>query len=284
MWGSREYGPNTGQVKRFIERLQDLSPDEWRQVREAADVARAAYSSLDWRDIEAAHKEKYGEAPWLDAASHAVRRADWMDPQDVFIAHSAVLALADAEVITPRQFGVAYAPFAEIIPIQHLGHGKAPGVKKPPDTLPGRFVSRLNSLPLAQWDEIWRLAYAVQEAVGVDAINAAEDAETNAVGDRKDDVIDLLRAKEDLYRDWPESEFVLHESLYQAIGDRVQRSDWATSMTQRLGNTIEGVTLAADRALGALVFRDAITPKQFWTLYAPFAAAIPPESLEVKRL
>jgi hypothetical protein len=288
MWGSKEYGPNTGQVKRFIERLRHLSPEEWEQVLDALAVARAAYEPLDWRDIESAHKDKYGDAPWLQAVDKETRLADWVDADHVFhsmAAHAAALALADAEVMTPRQFAIAYAPFAEVIPVESLGPGKAHATKKLPDTLAGRFASRVNTLPLAEWQRVHWLAYAIQEAIGADAIEAAEDAVLDAVHDRPGDVQDLLLAKQALYENqWPLDEFALHEALYRGVGAKFGRSGWSDAMVQRMENLVESVTAAAERAMEALVFRDAITPKQFWTLYAPFAAAIPPESLEVKSL
>jgi len=195
----------------------------------------------------------------------------------------AVIGLVACDVLTVGQFAAAYAPFSSVIPVQSLGVGKAPNVVPPPDTLEERFVLRLHSLSPEAWEQIARIAYVVQDAVGVEAIDAAIDATFEIIEDR------LRRAELDADRfgnlliqaaRCVPTGFDEGRRVVQNLGERFDMGDWASALTARWEAKLDVVRVTAQRAVTALTAGEGVTTKNFAILYAPFAALIPQESLE----
>ena len=139
--GIMSYGPNSSQVIRFLQSLKTLTPDQWDHVSAAEAATRAAYGNLDAREIKDAHDHEYRNDRWLNSLLNQFQMSATPDTirRDV-VSSRAAWALADCEVMAAQQFAAWYAPFAETIPVESLGPGKAPMVTKPPDTVHERFV------------------------------------------------------------------------------------------------------------------------------------------------
>jgi Spy/CpxP family protein refolding chaperone len=286
LFGARagRYGPNSAQVERFLQLVRALTPEQWEQVYDCEAAARAAYGSPDWREIQALHEVEYGKGGWIESLDRSTRMAGWLDGRAAMVAHGAALALADCGVITAGQFTACYAPFAELIPVESLGPGKAHGVAKPPLSLHWRFVTRVTALEPHQWQQVVKTACAVQVAVGLEATYAALDAARDALGSTEfdDEVLSATCAAMDELSDAASVRQL--KGLYEGFGRVAKKPAWAATRIATFESEIRDYILSAQRAVLAVGVKDAITPQQFATLYAPFAALIPFESLEAKRL
>ena len=281
-----QYGPNTRQVQRFIDRLRALTAEDWQQVAAAEPLARAAYGSADWLQIQAMAYSHYGYDRANKFAEGAGKSADAifrMSPPYGPLAHGAVAALVNCELMTAEWFAAEYAPFLEVIPIETLGPGKAPVVAKSPGTIWGRFVTRLKALDPPERQQAARVAYAIQEAVGVDALEAAAHAAVSSLRLQDADSVDPLisaidSAEEDEAQEVGRQAQFLAEALNM---DETRKASWTRAYVAPRETELSALALAAKRAAVALMARDLITGAQFALLYAPFAGLIPESSLEV---
>ena len=282
---SGRFGPNSAQVERFLQAVRNLTPEQWEQVYDARAAAVAAYGHPDWQEIEAAHRAEYGDAGWLDSLGRVTRLANnWLDGQAAIVAHGAVLALADCDVMTAEQFAACYAAFAELIPIESLGPGKAPTVAKPPLSLHERFAMRARALEPHQWQQVVKVAQAVEDAVGIEAIDATIDAVGDALVSTGFDVEVLSAAWADIDDVSEKTSVKQLKGLYERMAGVVKKPAWAAGRIASFDTEIDNYRLAARRAVLAVAARETITPQQFAILYAPFAGLVPIESLEAKRL
>jgi hypothetical protein len=283
----QSYGPNSGQVKRFIERLKTLSSDDWEQVVDANAVTRAAYGYLNWLEIEAAHKTQYGEVRWLDDATKPLRSMNLSISADQHsIAHVAIIALADCEVLTALQFAVMYSPFANVVPVSSIGPGKAPQVEALPTTLHGRFIARTKMLSGPEWSQVTETWAMLDSALGEGVYDAAAEAaqsalmnaaESGTIGEDAVSEAAVIFAPE-YSPGWLED----HRDIVRGIGAFVKRPDWASATVERYENEAIFEKGLARNALAALAVPNAISPQHLAVLYTPFAGPIPLKSLQIE--
>jgi len=285
MFSKQEYGPNTAQVRRFVDRLRALTPTEWEQVRAAEPRARAAYGRPEWTEIQVSAEQEYGRDCQERLLAPATNRLDFVAGLDWHLASSAVMALVVCEALTPAQFAACYGPFADLIPVESLGKGKAPSVSGPPETIWGRFVTRVHALEGPEWQQVVRTALALQDAVGVEATDAALDAAsfekagTDEAECRAEEVNALLESIDSVGQEYVGR---LHGTL-KGVERWIKRDDFADSHRSWIEAELDNFKTAAARALFALAAREYMRPHQFALLYLPFAGLIPVESLEVER-
>ena len=285
MFSGEDYGPNTAQVRRFIDRLRGLTPIEWERIRATEASAKAAYGEPNWTEIQVLAEQQYGRDCEKRLISPAVKRLDFVTGLDHHHASSAVMALVLCEALTPAQFSACYAPFADLIPVESLGKGKAPAVSGPPETIWGRFVTRIHALEGPEWQQVVRTALALQDAVGVEATDAAleaasfEKAGADEAERRAEEVNALLESTDSVGREYVGS---LREVL-KGVERLVKRDDFADSHGSWIEAELDNFKTVAARALFALAARDYMPPQQFALLYLPFAGLIPVESLDVER-
>jgi hypothetical protein len=134
------YGPQTLEIRRFLQRLAALRPEEWAQ-------ATAAYDAL-----QGARRFVAADRALSDAVSRAQReterdaalgplsqllRAPWEAPSDApgeepplapvaEAALAAMLALLVRDVLPASAFATLYEPFATLIPAESLAGSGAP--------------------------------------------------------------------------------------------------------------------------------------------------------------
>lgn len=130
------YGPQTPQIRRFLQRLAALGPDEWARAAAAHEAQqrtprfRGADRALS-AAVAAAQREAERDAA-LGPLVGLVRRdaavaADVPEADDAALdpvaeaALAAVLALLVRDVLSPTAFATLYAPFAALIPVDALG-------------------------------------------------------------------------------------------------------------------------------------------------------------------
>jgi len=262
----RQYGPNNGQVKRFLERLKTLSSDEWKQVVDADAVTRAAYGHLNWLEIEAAHRTQYGEVRWLDDAIKPLRSMNLsISAAQHSIAHNAVMALADCEVLTALRFAAMYSPFANVVPVSSLGPGKAPEVEALPTTLHGRFIARTRMLSGPEWSQVTEtcamLGNALGENVYEEAAEAAfsalsESAESGTVGEEA-----AFEAFAIYSADYSPAWLEGHRSLVRRLGTFLKNPDWASAAIEHYEGEAALEKGIAMNAVAALAVPNAISPQ-----------------------
>lgn len=136
MSASTPYGPNTAQIRRFLQRLAALSASEWGDATrayaelEATPRFRAADRALG------AALERANRSPERDAAMgpllRLVRAADAGEADDgdgdepaldpvAEPALGAVLALLARDLLPEETVRALYSPFAALIPMERLG-------------------------------------------------------------------------------------------------------------------------------------------------------------------
>lgn len=132
------YGPQTPQIRRFLQRLAALAPDEWARAAAAHEAQqrtprfRGADRALS-AAVAAAQREGERDAA-LGPLVRLVRRApapdgapDAPDSDEAALdpvaeaALAAVLALLVRDLLSPTAFETLYAPFAALIPVESLG-------------------------------------------------------------------------------------------------------------------------------------------------------------------
>ena len=285
MFLKQEYGPNTAQVRRFIDRLRALTASDWEQVRAAEARARAAYGSPNSAEIQVAAIGEYGQDHEEKLLNPATKQLDFVTGFDRYLAAEAVMALVLCDIMTPMQFAAWYGPFAELIPVESLGKGKAPSISGAPETILGRFVARVRSLEAPEWQQVVRTAIALQDAVGVDAVDAAleaasfSEARADEADRRAREVSGLIESIDSIGEDYMDK----LDGALKGVGRVIKREDFADSYVQSIEMGLENYKTAAARALFGLAARDYMPPQQFAMLYLPFAGLIPVESLEIRR-
>jgi hypothetical protein len=127
------YGPNTAAVRRFLQRLAALAPDEWAAATQAFSVAEGtpAFRRADRAlaaAVPAAGREAERDAALRpltqllragdDAAGPGGPGADFDPIAPAAVA--AVLGLVMRDVLAQDAFETLYGPFRELIPIERL--------------------------------------------------------------------------------------------------------------------------------------------------------------------
>lgn len=129
------YGPQTPQIRSFLERLEALDMEQLRQAirtwrEELSDgwheadqaVATAMRDSRRHEEQEAvleALYEVFRRAPWF-TAEHPGARIAASDATAQYIATSALLALLVCDRLAPEYLHTLYQPFASLIPLAEL--------------------------------------------------------------------------------------------------------------------------------------------------------------------
>jgi hypothetical protein len=128
--GPRPYGPNTPAVRRFLQRLAALAESDWAAAADAfaASEGTSAFASAD--QALAIAIERSGRAADRDAVLgpllQLVRRpatepaAEPVEHPVAAAALGAVLALVVHDVLDEGAFGVLYAPFTTLVPLDAL--------------------------------------------------------------------------------------------------------------------------------------------------------------------
>jgi hypothetical protein len=144
---AEEFGPNRGQVERFLAVVPTLSRAAWASTAKQELAGRAAYGWAEFSELELASYRELRER----RANRLLKTID-SKLQPVPSSHErhrasiAVLALAFAEQFTLSHFAANYAAFNEAIPVSSLGAGSAPALPATPAASWFRFVTRLVAL------------------------------------------------------------------------------------------------------------------------------------------
>jgi hypothetical protein len=120
-----KYGPNTQQVKRFIERVKALTPEQRASTEFEEHFAKSAFGSANNYYVQVASESRYGkdhEEKVLGPASKSLRDATAdLDPRFRMRAGSALMALALCDgVMNAEEFSTWYGPLARVIPIDSV--------------------------------------------------------------------------------------------------------------------------------------------------------------------
>ena len=134
-------------ASRFLARLSELSPDQWRALGRPGDDPTVDDPTLDGAAAPPAlaaalralalpgRREAYTVlVEWLDALATPVLAAAAADPgwstadaaRALARAERAALALLVSDALSPRWFAELYAPFAPVLPIAALRQPAAP--------------------------------------------------------------------------------------------------------------------------------------------------------------
>src|SRR5687767_9441120 len=116
------YGPNSGQVKRFIERVGTLSEEERKSTELEEALTRSAFGERNNYYVQVAAMSAYGndhEEKLLGAAGKKLREAASSDSRFYFRAQTAMMAVALCkDVMDPGEYAAWYGPFARLIPVK----------------------------------------------------------------------------------------------------------------------------------------------------------------------
>ena len=129
------FGPGTLAVRRFLEAIQRLTIEQWREVIEAwrttvTDAWHDAGSAVAAAVTESARRQAREEL--LSELGEITRRTRWnggdragdssqaMESTAHYVASLAALALLVRDRITRREFDALYLPFRGVIPLESL--------------------------------------------------------------------------------------------------------------------------------------------------------------------
>jgi hypothetical protein len=122
-----EYGPNTDQVHRFLQLLDQLTPEEWGRVMQAWGgvdaTALRTWPKPTWMGAWRAAEEAAGRAQLQDAVSRVARAAADVAGRSGGSADAtsmAAMALVVRPMISPPTFAILYEAFAGVIPVEKL--------------------------------------------------------------------------------------------------------------------------------------------------------------------
>ena len=266
-----ELGPNASQAIRFLDRVTQLNEEDWRGIEGLQPIALSAFGECEWSTIELTAFRSLHEAGATALLEGVQRRLPpTLPPQLALAATTATMSLALSGELEDTVVIAGYGPFTEVIPSVSLGDGLAPVMPPPPTTPWARFVTRFRAVD--NWMAPVELAYSVQHAVGVVAIDAAieatnpEEPEFLQVGQR-----DLLAIVDEKMRTQTRG--------FDLIGSALKQPEFSEAHKRRFETLGDTLWIAAARALMAVQSYRRMPDKEFAILYTPFASAIPIRSL-----
>lgn len=282
-------GPNSAQVKEFLRRLERLSPQQWSQVQEDSARAKAAFIRHAAPEPEGVLKHAGAGEDWINAALRDLfKQRESLKLGDVLTEHAAIglgaeatMALTVCAEIEPSEFAARYGAFSKVIPLPTLGRGLAPAMPAIPETVPERFFTWVQALDGPDWNSVLQIDRAMEVAFGIQQSSAALDAAVAAI-ERLGDASLATRVLDQL--DQELTAFRMQKSAVRSVAGFLERetskhSDWGEQAQDRIDKQEQAAKEIAIRAAAALLAGDGISDSEFWTLYLPFAALIPPNTL-----
>ncbi len=291
-----KYGPNTQQVKRFIERVKKLTPEQRESTELEEKLAKSAFGSVNSYYVQVASESRYGknhEEKILGPACKALREATAdCEPQFCRRTEPAVTALVLCDgVMNAEEFSTWYGPLARVIPIDSLGEGLAPKMA-PASFFPAeRFVTRVRRLD--DWRGFESAHSMLLDAVGGNerhsaAIDAVELLNKAPDGEYQKARLESLNQAFDEIQKLGIDRVEQHEGLWNKIGSSLQREgvtergDWA----QRMADWHKGrddfnsrVRHCCFDGILAVAFVAELAVEHWTYLYVPFEGVIPIDSV-----
>ncbi len=292
-----KYGPNTRQVKRFIERVGALTAKERESADFEAQLASSAFGSSNTYEVQVAAESKYGRDHEEKVIRPARKELDKAigdgDPLFHIRARIALMGLILChEIMDDAEFATWYGPFARIVPIESLGEGLAPKIR-PPSLFPEeRFVTRV--VRIQNWHAIESAHMMLRCAVGSERHGEAIDAAMKIMDEPANGPVQeayresMSRALEDIERLGTGPSFKRSEMGLDMLGSALQREgitkpiDWAIRTANRQfaqAEFIERFRHCCQDAVIALALFGELADEHSYYLYAPFEAVIPIDSV-----
>ena len=270
------YGANSGQVARFVQRVRSLTEAQWSDILARKAGYAAVFGSYDQQLLELDGYKTHGvdqankivESAERDSGLKGAHHERWR------VGMEAILALLYPKVMWPEHFSAAYGPFEHAIPIADLGPGSAPVPLSMPETLGGRFVARLRNFP--NQTGAMEIAFALQDAGGTERIEKAVDAALNS-GIDVDAALEVNSQIAELLREEVAKLTDLSRMVVTKVGGT---EDQVQERSQFYQSQRDGFRLCAFRGAVGLMARALVSDEDFALLYLPFIAFIPPASLE----
>jgi hypothetical protein len=292
-----KYGPNTQQVKRFIERVKTLTPEQRESTEFEEQLSKSAFGSANTYLVQVASTDRYGkdhEEKWLGPATKALGEATaGLDARFRMRTNFALMALALCDgVMNAEEFSTWYGPLARVIPIDSLGEGLAPKIAPASFFPPERFVTRVRRLD--NWRGFESAHGMLLDAVGGNerhgaALQAVEPL-LNKVPDgeyQKANLESLSKAFDEVQKLGIDRSQQL-AGVWDMIGSSLQRegvtepSDWAERMTNwhKGQDDFNGrVRHCCFDGIMAVAFVAELAIEHWTYLYVPFEGVIPIDSV-----
>jgi hypothetical protein len=280
--GRKEFGPRTGQFRRFISSFEALSREQRASISTAALISQACFGPLDVQDLMETTDSRCGGKWYLRVVERSAQLAELDPPKAGAYAMVAAIAVACADVIPRSMFRAAYGPVAAAVPVGLVaGRGRLPSVTFT-YTLPERFASRAHALHPDEWEDARAIEEMLEDAVGERQVRSAAQTATRALPSKearlRDTLFDEINAAAlQAYRAYAGITAILH---------RVSGRSSATPDLADGPHFAHFEAMAADAAelaqmaLLGLIVKPRITRQTFATLYLPFATVIPLDSLD----
>lgn len=272
------YGANSGQVARFVQRVRLLTDAQWSDILARKAGYAAVFGAFDSSVVELDAYRTHGVDKANKILESAIRGAGLTpaDHERRRIGMEAILALLYPGVMWAEHFSAAYGPFECAIPIADLGPGSAPDLIRMPETVGGRFVARLRNFP-NQTGAV-EIGAALQDAVGWERIDNAIDAALNS-GIDVDAVLDVQSQITALCGE----EVAKLTDLWRMVITKVGGvEDQVQTQSRFYQSQREAFAFWAYRGALGLMARGLVSDEDFSLLYLPFIAFIPPASLDAQ--
>lgn len=270
-----KYGTNSAQVERFVQCARALTDDQWAEVVRQQRRFAVVFGEFDHVPLELEAYKAHGADKANKMLSTAMRDAglDRGQHDRWTTGLRAILALLYPTNLWIEQFSAAYGPFEWLIPVHDLGAGEAPNIIPLPPSLGQRFVMRLHNFQNQRG--VVKTAFGLQQAVGVERIDAAVDAALGSVAD-----IDEMLVVQDQLAQLCASEVEELTRIFRMVASKISApEERIQAQRQFYQSQREAFRLAAVRAAAALMAKAFLQESDFALLYLPFLGFVPPEDL-----
>jgi hypothetical protein len=287
------YGQHHAQIKRFLSRVKSFTEPDWRAVTEARVLTSASFGSRSYHtlEIELGSYKEFGIPGANKVIKQAFddagigRRVGSTDAKELGHRQGLVLDALDGLVrsreISAVDFTRAYLPFAERIPVADLGFNSAPKVLAAPETVVGRFATRVLALDAYDWGDAFVISQLVDSIADQDKNDERWALITERHGALPDENIPPLTAALEVLDTVGAEHLLQMSNIYQGMARIISKEDWVEPRMKEHRDQVDAFRCMATRALFALALMNEIDERSFALFYAPFGALIPFESLDV---